>query len=351
MDIAVLTLVTVAAATLSAMAPASAGETEFTRVPSPNPSDTTNTLAGVYAAAPDAVWMVGDTGYTDALIERWNGRVIEVVPAAPTPGRSASLRAVDGTGRDDVWAVGSAAADTSGIGTDTLVQHWNGTAWSRVPSPNLGADRDATRLFDVEAIARDNVWAIGGHTAADTTTSTPVVIHWDGTEWRVVPTGCRSAHSIAARTATDIWIAGRTMCHFDGSTWTVHDLGMVGPTRIPSLTDIAMVGPAGAIAVGLYTAPCPPRACYGSEVATWDGTRWQSTIASNEERLVSVHPLSPNDIWAVGSTGVRHYDGSTWTTVAGTGGANGDITVDQTGTVWAVGPTYGIKTTVLRRPR
>jgi hypothetical protein len=37
----------------------------------------------------------------------------------------------------DAWAVGRAGAEGCGCGK-TPILHWDGVAWSRVPSPNLG---------------------------------------------------------------------------------------------------------------------------------------------------------------------------------------------------------------------
>ena len=57
---------------------------------------------------------------------------------SPDPGSTTnflnSVRAVSAT---SVWAVGQ--LDDS-AGYETLILHWNGTAWKQVPSPNPGSD-------------------------------------------------------------------------------------------------------------------------------------------------------------------------------------------------------------------
>jgi hypothetical protein len=65
----------------------------------------------------------------------------------------------------------------------TLVEHWNGTQWSVVSSPNPGTNYDS--LEGVAAISASDVWAVGAYLyGADTQT---LVEQWDGTQWSVVP--------------------------------------------------------------------------------------------------------------------------------------------------------------------
>ncbi len=41
---------------------------------------------------------------------------------------------------------------------NTIVQHWNGTTWSLVPSPN---DSTTQNFIDVAAVSKDELWAVG----------------------------------------------------------------------------------------------------------------------------------------------------------------------------------------------
>ena len=56
----------------------------------------------------------------------------------------------------DVWAVGSYG---SGGTNRTLIEHWNGTAWTRAPSPNLSSSSNI--LFGIDATSASNIWAVG----------------------------------------------------------------------------------------------------------------------------------------------------------------------------------------------
>jgi hypothetical protein len=57
----------------------------------------------------------------------------------------------------DVWAVGDY---TNSLGYEqTLTEHWDGTSWSVVSSPNVGTGYNY--LEGVAAVSANNVWAVG----------------------------------------------------------------------------------------------------------------------------------------------------------------------------------------------
>src|SRR5260221_12429446 len=80
-----------------------------------------------------------------------------VVPS-PSPGVEGNvLPAVASVSANDVWAVGE-ATDATGRQL-TLTEHWNGTAWSVVASPNVGSANNT--LLAVAAVSTTEVWAVG----------------------------------------------------------------------------------------------------------------------------------------------------------------------------------------------
>src|SRR5436305_5806569 len=94
-----------------------------------------------------------------------------------TPGgRSSALFGVDATSKTDAWAVGYANSQ----GADrTLAMHWNGSRWTRVPTPNPGSSCDTDRLFAVEIVSPSDAWAVGSSLGGSGERA--VVLHWDGT--------------------------------------------------------------------------------------------------------------------------------------------------------------------------
>jgi len=80
------------------------------------------------------------------------------VVKSPSPGVAGNvLPAVASVSANDVWAVGE-ATDATGRQL-TLTEHWNGTAWSVVASPNVGSANNT--LLAVAAVSTTDVWAVG----------------------------------------------------------------------------------------------------------------------------------------------------------------------------------------------
>jgi hypothetical protein len=98
----------------------------------------------------------------------------------------------------NVWAVGNSDNNK------TLIVHWDGTAWQRVPSP---CHREC-HLDGVVAISARNAWAVGS--AFQRT----LILHWNGVTWATVPSPTPRAggylYGVAALSARDLWAVGRT---------------------------------------------------------------------------------------------------------------------------------------------
>src|SRR5260370_502635 len=156
-----------------------------------NPSSTYNVLdsglGGVSAVAGSNAWAVGS--YDDyrarasaTLILHWNGTAwTQVKSPNPSPSPFSSnanyLNGVSARSGSNAWAVGY--YDNNAI-ANTLVLHWNGTAWTQVKSPNLPNNNFA--LDRVRARSGTTAWAVGSYN--DTTgASKMLILHWNGTAW------------------------------------------------------------------------------------------------------------------------------------------------------------------------
>src|SRR5688572_27061208 len=73
--------------------------------------------------------------------------------------RGYSLRATAATGPNDVWAAGYWIDSSTDLHTYT--ERWDGSTWSRVPSPDNPQGRE-NRVLDMDAISSNDVWAVGG---------------------------------------------------------------------------------------------------------------------------------------------------------------------------------------------
>src|SRR5206468_10266961 len=90
-----------------------------------------------------------------------------------------------------------------------LTMHWDGTQWNVVPSANTNTSTN--RLYAVTAISANDVWAVGEYEFS-TLPSDVLVTHWDGTAWRVVQVPYGGFYSelraVSASSATDVWAVG-----------------------------------------------------------------------------------------------------------------------------------------------
>jgi hypothetical protein len=67
-----------------------------------------------------------------------------------------------------------------------LLFHWDGKAWAQVAGPQLIPER-YNPLSGVTALSKDDIWAVGGYNKTSNLKQEALVMHWDGTRWRIVP--------------------------------------------------------------------------------------------------------------------------------------------------------------------
>jgi hypothetical protein len=220
------------------------------------------------------------------------------------------LTGVVAFGPADAWAVGY-VGDTDSI--DTLTLHWDGTRWTRMPSPNPSSQRNW--LMDVSGSSPSDVWAAGSYWN-EAGERRALLMHWDGNSWKTAPSpnvdGKENLlNGVAVVSPTDAWAVGSALdASFSGRTLTQH----------------------------------------------WDGASWtivpspnpsESGVGSN---LLSVAAASSTDVWAVGDidtgefvmgTLTEHWDGTRWLAVASPTVPDGalldEVAVDRSGAAWAVG--------------
>lgn len=258
---------------------------QWNRVRSANPAGGDQpTLRSVSAVSPDDIWAVGryqsDSGY-ETLAEHWDG-TRWAIENGPSIRGTDYLDGVSAISADDVWAVGSFTTTGGDSTLTTLIEHWNGTGWTRVPAPSPGRGQYGNELTSLDAVSPDDVWAVGSYSKADEPHSQSILVeHWDGRDWQRVPAPQPDGlddtilTSVSAAVADDVW------------------------------------------AVGTSTKSGKPTASFTEH---WDGTSWsQVSIDADEAQLAGVTAISAGDVWAVGSVrklpGRYHWNGSAWARV------------------------------------
>jgi hypothetical protein len=208
------------------------GGNAWKQVASPSPGTAGTVLEAVAATSSTDAWAVGSsfTASTEkTLTLHWNGHKWAQV-ASPNRGTNDELFAVRGTSSTDTWAVGLSVIG----GVDqTLALHWNGSTWTRVTTPDPGGSGVSNDLVGVAGTAANDTWAVGstgpsgpsGSAKAITRNST-LILHWDGSHWTRVPSPGAGISSdlfaVAASSAGNIWAVGESNDGQKDYTLAVH---------------------------------------------------------------------------------------------------------------------------------
>jgi hypothetical protein len=298
------------------------------------------TLKDVQALSSTDVWAVGDTSES-GVIEHWNGTAWTAVWGTAALNQS-RLFDVSALSANDVWVAGATYTEwPSGAG---LVMHWDGASWQSISTP---ASSEWHFLTGVDARAANDVWVVG----KQHNVSEPFAMHWDGTTWTVLPEptvpNLKIMHKVAAVGANDVWVAGlvdagddseTVMLHWNGSAWRV---GSSFPGEAWSMARLSS-GDIWAVTTGSWGSPLP------SLVLHWDGTTWSQVWSYSTARFYGISALSNDDVWVAGFTEspsvsvVAHWDGDTWQTMPSPwfspgGGQFIGIAAVSSDEVWAVG--------------
>jgi hypothetical protein len=81
------------------------------------------------------------------------------VVASPSPGSVNDLNGVAIVSANDIWAVGDFVDPNTGT-TTTVIEQWNGTAWSVVTSPNSSASENILDAATADQ-SSGQAWAVG----------------------------------------------------------------------------------------------------------------------------------------------------------------------------------------------
>jgi hypothetical protein len=280
---------------------------------------------GVDSVSASDAWAVGLSGQ----IWRWTGSQWNQVES-PT---SRSLRAVAAVAGDDVWAVG-----------EEVALHWDGEAWSVVPTPmDPPAGRQAPLpvpplppdvLRDLDMLSATDGWAVG----VKTDFLDGWLLRWNGAAW-VEAGEAPPLWAVDALSAEDIWAVGNSVWHWNSTEWVTVTQPLPAYVEVASLD---LQSPAEGWAVGSYGA-----------ILHWQGDHWQA---------VSSPAFPPNELghvlevdadagssyegwWAAGNSNrvvsdrakLYHWQGTGWHAVPfSLEGYVQDIAIVSTGESWAV---------------
>jgi hypothetical protein len=335
-------------------------------VHSPNGTTGDNALGAVAAVSSRDVWAVGnqttaDSAISQTLIEHWDGTRWRIVPS-PNDGVSDNfLLGVTAISSGDVWAVGN-SLNSSHL-SQVLIEHWDGTRWRIVPSPNPGSSGNF--LFGAAAVSPGEIWAVGFSQDSAGSFST-LIERWDGTSWQTVKSpnpGSSSnlLYGIAATSSRDIWAVGQDLGasspdetlleHWDGSRWSVISSPATGRSS-GALYGVAALASSSAWGVGNIESDGSPLQTLSEQQSAGNWSLVSSPNTSvGDNKLFAVSAVSPENIWAVGNfinadgnaqTLVEQWNGTHWVLVQSPSPGSGDnilggIAAITANDVWAVG--------------
>lgn len=344
---------------LTLLASASAAEGDWQLIPSPSPDSPISGLADVAATSSTNAWAVGSYfdptqghfGADRTLVEHWDGAEWSIVRTPEFGSGYSQLTGVAAISRKNVWVVGSFERSNT---QRSLVLHFNGRRWSkvRVPDPEQWDD-----LADVSAVSARDVWAVGNHYQGTS------VLHWDGRAWSTLPSPIGWLTSIHAVAHDDVWVVGQRApgqrgpdgeviyeslaAHWDGAGWTVVDTPNL-PFHFNLFEDVSGSSSSDVWAVGSAWDSTKP---HQPLIAHWNGDAWSLELsadvgASNAE-LYGVASVRPGLAWAVGRADdaalIERWDGDAWSAVlvpnAGVDEVLPAVALTPGGGAWAVGST------------
>ena len=94
------------------------------------------------------------------------------------------LTGVTAVGANDVWASGyEGNVDQQNL-SDPYVLHWNGTAWSLTKVPDVGTE--GSKLLGITDLSASDIW-VSGQTLQDDGSLLSLTEHFNGTAWSLVP--------------------------------------------------------------------------------------------------------------------------------------------------------------------
>ena len=350
-------------------APVSLSGSGWSVVPSYSFGSLDNILAGVSAASASDAWAVGayypsSSGVLATLAEHFDGTRWTAFPLPDVGVEENVLLAVSMPSAGKAWAVGYFV--NGSFEQQTLVQHFDGSAWSVVPSPSPGAEQNI--LFGVAAISDSDVWAVGGEQDANGLWHT-LTEHWDGSAWSVVNAvdaglNGNQFYAVSAIAANDIYAVGQQagagfpnqalVEHWNGHSWSV----VSSPAdQSASALPLGLTATASSlVVVGQQETDTAPYTTYAAAAGSGALSIASTPNAgTGENDLFAAATAADGSTWAVGwdiDTATGNHDPlvlqsirGVWSLVATPSLAGGSdsglaaVTAIPGGGLWAVGVT------------
>jgi hypothetical protein len=255
----------------------------------------TAVLYGVACPSANRCFAVGSSGakFSRPFVERWNGVDWSAIASPkPTGVPRVILRGVSCATVSNCFAVGTAGTASK---STPLIEHWNGRAWKIVPSPRPAGAVTAS-LNGVSCRTTTNCVAVGGHIDPGDDKGGVIAEHWNGKVWKIIATPTPKVRKVDALLGTP-----------------------------PRLNGVSCTTTKNCVGVG-FTAS-------DALVERWNGAKWSLVATPKPQELYAIAELravscaSANDCSAVGvsflpidqregveknNSIIEHWNGKAW---------------------------------------
>ncbi len=138
-------------------------------------------IFGMSVLSPTEVWFagyqVGDE--VQPLTMRWDGQHIENIETIVLPGNRGILLAIKALSSSDVWAVGYSNTYKTASQKHKLLIHFDGEYWQEISSPN--PSEEGAQLNAIDGSGPNDIWAVGSFIASAKPYA--FILHYDGHTW------------------------------------------------------------------------------------------------------------------------------------------------------------------------
>lgn len=264
-------------------------------------------LFGVSCVAADWCQGVGWSDNSDhVLIEHWDGRTWSKTPNPEHPTSIKQLASVSCRSRQ--WCVAAGFEFSQDLGySQPLIESWNGTEWSIVPSPLRGTVD--SRLVGISCVSRQSCMAVGSYFFGSFPGSTRTLVErWNGKVWSIVPSpnpnpnNDQALLNVSCVSATWCIAVGRSVSgplveSWNGHLWTI----VPNPVHVrgSELEGVSCIATTSCQAVGIDSN-------VGNLVERWDGRVWSTLPSPNPHKgfnnLVNISCVSTLSCKAVGNS-------------------------------------------------
>ena len=208
----------------------------------------------------------------------------------------------------NVWEAGK--LKRFGMNPLMKIYHYDGSLWS------LSYDTTDGVLLSIKGINASDVWAGGSYASGNYWDAPPAMLHYQGSAWAasslpVVGMGYGSifgimplaTNNVFACGLTDIW-GSSLFYQWNGATWSTIDC---------SKTDLNAMALWAIDSNNVWLCGCDSFS--EGVIVKYDGSHLTNVYTIFGSWLTAIHGSSANNIWAVGSGIIVHWDGLTWTSL------------------------------------